>query len=154
MVNTKNKLTEDLINQFQQLKGKTKLKFYQNISNYFDKRNFRRQSDTFQFEQDPFSKHVEGIGKSFHEVLLLVNFLQSKPQDKILNNNFYDLYYTVIENRNEIETLNDDEYENDFINFDDFTTLHHYIGQKKIIWFWGRQKWDLRWIIQNKSYYI
>ena len=34
MVNTKYKTTKDMINKLQSLRGKTKLKFYKNISNY------------------------------------------------------------------------------------------------------------------------
>ena len=41
--------------------------------------NIRRQSNTFQFEEDPSSKTAQSIGKIHHEVLLLFNFLQSKP---------------------------------------------------------------------------
>ena len=36
MVNTTYNSTEDMINKLQELKGKTKLKFYKNISNYYD----------------------------------------------------------------------------------------------------------------------
>ena len=32
--------------------------------------NIRRRSDTFQFEEDTFSKNVQGIGKSYREVFL------------------------------------------------------------------------------------
>ena len=49
-----------------------------------------------------------------------------------MNNNFYDLYYTVIKNRNEKEIV-DDEYENndnDYINVIDFITPNQYIGIK------------------------
>ena len=35
MVNTKYNTTEDTINKLPSLKGKTKLKFYKNISNYY-----------------------------------------------------------------------------------------------------------------------
>ena len=35
MVNTTYNSTEDMINKLQQLKGKTKVKFYLNISNYY-----------------------------------------------------------------------------------------------------------------------
>ena len=31
--------------------------------------NIRRQSVNFQFEEDPLSKSVQGIGKVYHEVL-------------------------------------------------------------------------------------
>ena len=36
MVNTTYNSTEDMINEIQQLKGKTKLKFYKNKSNFHD----------------------------------------------------------------------------------------------------------------------
>ena len=63
--------------------------------------NIRRQSGTFQFEEDPSSKNFQGVGKIYHEVLLLMKFLQTKPRVKGKNINYNDLYYTVIKNRNE-----------------------------------------------------
>ena len=33
--------------------------------------NIRRQNNAFQFEEDPFTKNVKGIGKIYHEVLLM-----------------------------------------------------------------------------------
>ena len=39
-----------------------------------------------------------------------------------MNINYYDLYYTVIENRKEIV---DDHYEKDYNNFKDFVTPYH-----------------------------
>ena len=42
--------------------------------------NIRRQSGNFQIEQDPFAENAQGISKIYHEGLLLVNFLQTKPQ--------------------------------------------------------------------------
>ena len=69
-----------MITKVQSLKVKTKLKFYQNISIYYNETNNRRQSGTFQFEDDPFSKIVQGVGKINHEVLLLMSFVQTKPQ--------------------------------------------------------------------------
>ena len=66
--------THDLINKLQQLKGKTKLKFFQNKSNYYDEMNIRRQSDNFHFEEAPISKNVQVRGKIRHEVRLLMKF--------------------------------------------------------------------------------
>ena len=94
IVNTTYTSSEDLINNLESLKGKTKLKFYKNISIYYDEKNIRRQSGTFQFEEDPFSKNVRGIGKKIQDVLLLMKFLQTKPQVKSMNNVYYDLYCT------------------------------------------------------------
>ena len=88
MVNTNYNSTEDMINKLQQLKGKTKLKFYKNINNYYDNMNIR-------FDEDPFAKNAQSISKIYHEVLKLIKFLQTKPQVKNMNINYYDLYYTA-----------------------------------------------------------
>ena len=48
-----------------------------------------------------------------------------------MNINYYDLYYTMIKNRDEKEIINDDEYEKDYIIFDDFIALNRYIGRQK-----------------------
>ena len=58
-----------------------------------------------------------------------MKFLQTKPQVKNMNFNYQDLYHTVIKNRDEKEIVND-QYENDYINFDDIITPNHYIGRK------------------------
>ena len=39
MIDTNYNASEDIINKVQSLKGKRKLKLYQNISNYFDEMN-------------------------------------------------------------------------------------------------------------------
>ena len=85
MVNTNYDTTEDINNKLQSLKGKTKLKFYKNIKNYYiemKNKNYQTQ------DQDPFSKNAQGIHKIYHEVLLLMKFLQTKPQIKNLNINY------------------------------------------------------------------
>ena len=49
----------------------------------------------------------------------------------------YDIYYTVIKNtkeknnEEEQKEIVDDEYENHYINFNDYITPNHYIGIKK-----------------------
>ena len=48
--------TEDMINNWQSLKGKTKLKFHQSISDYYNQMIYFRQSNTFQFQEYPFSE--------------------------------------------------------------------------------------------------
>ena len=103
MVNTTYNTTEDMIKKLQELKGKTKLKFYKNLSNYYDNMNIR-------FDEDPFAKNAQGISKRYDEVLLLMKFLQTKPQVKKMNINYYDLNYTVIKNRDEKEIV-DNKYE-------------------------------------------
>ena len=61
-------------------------------------------------------------------MILLTKYLQTKPQVKNMNNNYYDLYYTGIKNRDEKEIV-DNQYENDCMNFNDIVP-NHYIGQK------------------------
>ena len=128
MVNTTYNSTEDMINKLPELKGKTKLKFYKNISNYY----IEMKNKNFQTQQDPFAKNAEGISKIYHEVLLLMKFLQTEPQVKNMNINYYDLYYTVIKTRDESRDI-DNQYENDendYISLNDIIIPNHYIGRK------------------------
>ena len=122
MVNTKHNSTEDMINKLQQLKGKTKLIIYKIISNCYDNMNIR-------FDEDPSAKSVRGMFKIYHEVFLLKEFLQTKPQIKKMNIKYYELYYTVIRNRDE-KKIEDNKYENDFISLSDVSIPNHYIGIK------------------------
>ena len=118
MVNTTYNSTEDMIIKLQSLKGKTKLKFYKKISNYY----IEMKNKNFQTQEDPFAKHAQGISNIYHEVLLLMKFLQTKTDIKNMNNNYYDLYYTFIRIRHENIYI-DDQYENDendYINNNDF----------------------------------
>ena len=129
MVNTNYNSIEDMINKLQQLKGKTKLKFYKNISNYY----IEMKNKNFQTQQDHFSRNSQGISRIYHEVFLLMKFLQTKPQVKNMNINYYDLYYTVIKVRDENIDI-DNQYENDdndYIDINDFITPNHYIGIKQ-----------------------
>ena len=128
LVNTTFNSTEDMINNLQQLKSKTKLKFYKNISNYYNE----KKNKSFQIQQDIFAKNAQGISKNYHGVLLLMKYLQTKPQVKNMNNKYYDLYYTVIKVRGENEDI-DNRYEDDnvdYINFFAFKTPNPYIGIK------------------------
>ena len=84
VVNTNYNSAEDLNNNLQEIKGKTKLKFYKNISIYYDNMNIR-------MEQDPFAKTAQGISNIYHEVLLLMKFQQTKPQYMNMKKNYYDL---------------------------------------------------------------
>ena len=54
-----------------------------------------------QTQEDPFAKNARGINKTYHEVLLLMKILQTEPKVKNMNNNYYDLYHTVIRFRDE-----------------------------------------------------
>ena len=132
MANTNYNSVEDMIDKLQSLKGKTKLKFYKNISNYYTEmknKNYQTQ------DQDPFSKNAQGIHKIYHEVLLLMKFLQTKPQIKNMNINYYDLYYTVIKTRDENKDI-DDQYENndnDYIDINDFIIPNQNISRDTIL---------------------
>ena len=44
------------------------------------------------FDEDPFAENAQGFSKIYHELLLLMNFLQIKPQLKNMNINYNDLY--------------------------------------------------------------
>ena len=129
MANTTYNSSEDMINKLQSLKGKTKLKFYKNISNYY----IEMKNKNFQINnQDPFAKNAQGISKIYHEVLMLMKFLQTKSQVKNMNINYHDLYYTVIKTRGENKNI-DNQYENDendYIDINDYITPNHYVGIK------------------------
>ena len=90
------------------------------------------KNKNFQTHQDPFSRNAQGNSKIYHEVLLLMKFLQTKPQIKNMNINYYDLYFTVIKVRDENKDI-DNQYENDdndYINFNDIITPNHHVGIK------------------------
>ena len=132
MVNTTYNSSEDMINKLQELKGKTKLKFYKNISNYYiEMKNKNFQTNN----QDPFAKNAQGMSKIYHEVLLLMKFLQTKPQVKNMNINYFDLYNTVIKVRDEnrdIDIQNEND-ENDYIDINDFITPNHNVSHESIL---------------------
>ena len=121
MVNTTNISKEDMINNLQELRGKTKLKFYKNLSNYYDEIKFR----IFQPQEDPFAKNAQSISKIYHEVIIIMNFPQTKPEVNVMSNNYFDSYYTVIKTRDDNEVVDDkyEDKENDYINFNDFIFL-------------------------------
>ena len=60
-------------------------------------------------DEDHFAKNAQGISKIYHEVLILMIFLQNKPQVKDMNIIQYDLYYTVIKNGDDKEII--DQFE-------------------------------------------
>ena len=68
--------------------------------------NIRRQSNTFHFEEGPFTQNVKGISKFYPEVLLLMKISQIKPQIENMNFKYYDFYFTVINKKDEKETVN------------------------------------------------
>ena len=95
--------TDDSIKKLQQLRGETKKRFYKNGSNYYDEMNIK----SFRFEEDPFAKDAQGISKIYHEVLMLMKFLQTKPQVKKMNNYYHDLFHTVNKNTDDKEIVKD-----------------------------------------------
>ena len=80
-------------------------------------------------DEGTFAKNSQSMSKIYHEVLLLMKLLQNPPQVKTMNIKCYDLCYTVIKNRDEKETV-DNQYQNEYINFNDFIIPSHYIGIK------------------------
>ena len=90
------------------------------------------KNKNFQTQQDPFPRNAQGLSRIYHDVLFLTKILQTKPQVKNMNINYFDLYYTVIKTRDDNEIVNDkyENIENDYINFDDIITPNHYIGIK------------------------
>ena len=119
-----------MIDKSQELKGKLKLKIYKNFSDYYKEMKYINfQSNNF----DPFSKNAKNIAKIYHEVLLLKEFLKTKPQVKYMDFNYYDLYYTVIKTRNENENI-DNQYEDDYhdyIGINDFFRIPQNMGRKR-----------------------
>ena len=73
--------------------------------------------------EDPFAKNARGISKILYQVFFIMKFIQTKPQIKNMNSNYYDLYYTLIKNREEEEIL-DNQHENDYTNINDNTHNH------------------------------
>ena len=98
MANTTFISTEDMINNIQSSKGKTKLFFQKNISNYYD-------NMIVGMNEDHFNKNSQGISEIYHEVLLLMKFSQTNLEIKSMNYNFYDLYYNVIKKSDNKETV-------------------------------------------------
>ena len=84
-------------------------------------------------DENIFARNAQGISKIYHEVLFLMEFLQTKPQVKNMNNNYFDLYLTVIKTGYEKEIV-DNQYENDIISLKDVIIPNYYIGMK------GREK--------------
>ena len=86
----------------------------------------------FRYEEDPFIKNAKSISKIYHEVFLLMKFLQTKHQIKNMNIYYYEIFYTVNKIRDEKELVNGqyEDNENDFINFNEFVTANRYIGIK------------------------
>ena len=92
-----------MIIKLQEWKGKRKLKIYKSRSNFYDEMNLRISK----FEEDSFSKNAQSISNIYHEVLVLMKYLETKPHVKNMNIKYYDFYYTVIKNGDEKEILND-----------------------------------------------
>ena len=88
-------------------------------------------------DQPPFAINAQGIGRFYHEVLLLMIFLQTKPPVKNMNIKYYELCYTVIKNRCDKEIV-ENPYEKDYISLNDVIIPILHVEIK------GREKWDLK----------
>ena len=85
MLNIKFQTTEYVNSKLKHLKGRTKVRFQQNVINFFDEMESKWQSGSFQYEEDTLDENVQDKSKSFHEVLLLVILLQTGPQVNSMN---------------------------------------------------------------------
>ena len=74
-------------------------------------------------------KFFEVLEKNYHEIIIILKFLLTRPQVKNMNITYYDLYYTVIKNRDEKDNVGYkyENIENDYITFYDIVP-NHYIG--------------------------
>ena len=70
--------------------------------------SYLRQSGIFRSEADPFRRKTV-VTFMMHKVLLLLKFLQTKPQIRSKSSMFYDVYYTMF------LKLSDGENSSDFI---------------------------------------
>ena len=61
--------TEIMTNKLQELNGKS-LQLYQNVSNSFDEKIYRKRSNVFQFEETPLAKYVRVINRTLNKVSL------------------------------------------------------------------------------------
>ena len=68
--------------------------------------NHRRQSVNFQFEEDPFMEKAQGVAMITHDALVLMKFLQTKPQKENKPIFFSNSYCTIFKN------LSDEDGEN------------------------------------------
>ena len=73
------------------------MKFHQGFNNFHDELNYLRQSGSFKFEEDNFSKIAQGIALIMRECLLLLKRLQTESEIKFKKTKYSDLYYTVSE---------------------------------------------------------
>ena len=77
MKNTIYKTIEDKNNKLKSLNGRTKFEFYKNINEHFDQMIYMRQSNSFEFEEDTFSKVAPGITMIMHEALFIKKLSQT-----------------------------------------------------------------------------
>ena len=89
-------------------------------------------------DEDILAENAQSINKIYHEVLMLMKLLQTKPQVKNMNIKYYDLYYTVIKNRGEKEIV-DNNYEDDYIVLVISLYLIIILGSKMIMQYQGRE---------------
>ena len=124
--------SQNMIDNSQNLKVKTTPKNYPNLSIFYNEKMYRRQSGTFQSEEDLFSKNEERITKLYLHVMLLLKVLLTEPQVKRNNFNF-EFQETFIKNGDDNQNVVEYEYENeetDLNKYDDFIVPNYYIGIK------------------------
>ena len=80
--------SQNMIDNSQNSKVKTILENYPNLKIFYNEKMYRRQSGTFQSEEDLFSKNEERITKLYLQVMLLLKVLLTEPQVKRNNFNF------------------------------------------------------------------
>ena len=80
LVNTNYNSTEDMIDKLQQLNGKTKLKFYKNISIYYND----VKNKNFQTQQDPFAKDDNIDYNNFNDFITPNHKISFKPRETLL----------------------------------------------------------------------
>ena len=78
-MNWKFKTQNDMNFKLQIVKGKTRLKIHQIITDYYDQTNYMRQSNSFKFGESRFGKVAQSIVSIMHESLFLIRLSQRKP---------------------------------------------------------------------------
>ena len=78
-----------MIIKLKSVKGESKLKIHQYVSNIYDQLKYMRQNNIFPFEEKPFAKKVQDIGFIHHKVLLLMKLPQIKTQVNLMKVNIY-----------------------------------------------------------------
>ena len=71
-----------------------------------------------------------------------------------MNSKYYDLYYTVIKNRDVKEMMNKKTMKMKILVLEIFLLPIILLEEKMMMQCWGRENWDLRWFFSKNSYYL